>query len=649
MANALIIKTAEEQLTCSICFELFEHPKALPCLHTFCRKCIDDHIARHAHIDSPPEGFRCPLCRRFIPAPIGYERNSSEWVKYLEGNHVIVNLLEAYKTPTRIENKLLTCTNHEGKELEFYCFDHSKFVCSICALEHRKCEDVQTREDALPKLKPSSANEDISGYEDSEFLKSETLDSCNEIERLIGDRKTRLLNLEEAETEMLMEIRKLRMKINEKLDDEEEKFKMKFTKRKTKETAKLKSELKKSEKIADRAKETMETLQSLDGDNSVEYDQVRKNIQYCKEKLDSARKKSLFNTMKFQPNETVEIFLQNLDSIGRIRVIQSDGLHEEKEETVINRDFVGSHEEPKTSQIRPKPAPRRNVGSVRPSDRIRSVRLSDMSNNAEAISVQEKNDFVISQSCRKQCWITGMAILPNGEIVMTDYHNETVHLYDSDFNVLSIERISPSSYDVTFVSANEILLTRPDAPDGIITYNVKNRRLEPEKALKIGIHARCLNYNNGTLAVCSQNVVEFFTKDNEYWVFRVKKIFATTKFMYVAVDSHKDVVYLTNQQYPDPEVMALSISGQILWRVTHGELNFPSGIAMLDRNIVIASWDQCKLLQFSESGNHIGTIAMINLAFPWKLCIHDNRILVSQHKSTIDGQSKKTIKVFEIV
>ena len=31
----------DDQLTCSICLEQYTNPKALPCLHSFCLKCIE--------------------------------------------------------------------------------------------------------------------------------------------------------------------------------------------------------------------------------------------------------------------------------------------------------------------------------------------------------------------------------------------------------------------------------------------------------------------------------------------------------------------------------------------------------------------------------------------------------------------------------
>ena len=34
----------EEEITCSICGDLFTDPKTIPCLHTFCKQCIEKSI-----------------------------------------------------------------------------------------------------------------------------------------------------------------------------------------------------------------------------------------------------------------------------------------------------------------------------------------------------------------------------------------------------------------------------------------------------------------------------------------------------------------------------------------------------------------------------------------------------------------------------
>ncbi|KAI8482308.1 hypothetical protein Bbelb_399990 [Branchiostoma belcheri] len=46
-----------EELSCSICLELFTRPKMLPGQHTFCQDCLQDHAGRRGT-------FHCPNCRQ---------------------------------------------------------------------------------------------------------------------------------------------------------------------------------------------------------------------------------------------------------------------------------------------------------------------------------------------------------------------------------------------------------------------------------------------------------------------------------------------------------------------------------------------------------------------------------------------------------
>ena len=44
MASVKLTKRFSEELTCPICLDRFQAPKLLPCLHTFCKKCLKDVV-----------------------------------------------------------------------------------------------------------------------------------------------------------------------------------------------------------------------------------------------------------------------------------------------------------------------------------------------------------------------------------------------------------------------------------------------------------------------------------------------------------------------------------------------------------------------------------------------------------------------------
>ncbi|XP_063408208.1 E3 ubiquitin-protein ligase Midline-1-like [Mytilus trossulus] len=197
----------DDLLTCTICLEIFKEPKYLPCLHTFCKSCINTYIVSTVK-DNNPSGFKCPICRRSVPIDENDEKPDI-WANNLPGNHLILSLInkrelqkpdklcdtceqdkqkalsfctvcqEAYCETCRKAHKIfkmsrshkiipikdinaetstsslhahLTCKEHPDKTIEVYCQDHSKPCCTVCAtVHHRTCEQVVTIDKAFYK------------------------------------------------------------------------------------------------------------------------------------------------------------------------------------------------------------------------------------------------------------------------------------------------------------------------------------------------------------------------------------------------------------------------------------------------------------------------------------------------------------------
>ena len=69
---------------CAICTETLSQPKVIPCLHTFCLKCLENYCAGNEHGKSMP----CPLCRSEFTIPEG-------GVPELKSNFLVEKLIEA--------------------------------------------------------------------------------------------------------------------------------------------------------------------------------------------------------------------------------------------------------------------------------------------------------------------------------------------------------------------------------------------------------------------------------------------------------------------------------------------------------------------------------------------------------------------------
>uniref|UniRef100_A0AAR2JD37 RING-type E3 ubiquitin transferase n=1 Tax=Pygocentrus nattereri TaxID=42514 RepID=A0AAR2JD37_PYGNA len=117
-----VVRQIDKQfLVCSICLDHYHNPKVLPCLHTFCERCLQNYI--------PPQSLTlsCPVCRQTSILP-------EKGVAALQNNFFITNLMEVLQRDPECSRpeacsvlesvsaaaagKPLSCPNHEGKVLQ---------------------------------------------------------------------------------------------------------------------------------------------------------------------------------------------------------------------------------------------------------------------------------------------------------------------------------------------------------------------------------------------------------------------------------------------------------------------------------------------------------------------------------------------------
>lgn len=189
----------ESLFNCPICFEILKSPKYLPCLHTFCEKCIQSHIETSLQARPSRTSIKCPICRRSMKKP-SQDFSARKWANSLPKNHQLLafqdicdnilrpkilcdsctknnkksfanvrctecndNLCEncnklihrvkelalhtivdslgnkSEETPSDFE----TCVVHAGYRIEVYCFEHDQLGCRFCLTnEHKDCKAV---------------------------------------------------------------------------------------------------------------------------------------------------------------------------------------------------------------------------------------------------------------------------------------------------------------------------------------------------------------------------------------------------------------------------------------------------------------------------------------------------------------------------
>nr|XP_020647419.1 tripartite motif-containing protein 59 [Pogona vitticeps]XP_020647420.1 tripartite motif-containing protein 59 [Pogona vitticeps] len=116
----------EEELTCSICYSIFDDPRVLPCSHTFCRNCLENvlHLSSNFSIWRPLRlPLKCPNCRTIVEIP-------PSGTDSLPVNFALKAIIEKYQQEDHPD--VATCSEHYRQPLNVYCLLDRKLVCGHC-------------------------------------------------------------------------------------------------------------------------------------------------------------------------------------------------------------------------------------------------------------------------------------------------------------------------------------------------------------------------------------------------------------------------------------------------------------------------------------------------------------------------------------
>ncbi|XP_078344436.1 E3 ubiquitin-protein ligase TRIM45-like [Oculina patagonica] len=122
-----LLKNLKQHLTCSICLDIYNEPKTISCLHTFCCECLSNH-ARASHRQGK---FRCPECQALIDLPEGNR------FKSLPSSFFHNSLLSLLAVRRSGDGSNITCSQcRKTNSQMYYCFDCGQFLCPDCNNAH---------------------------------------------------------------------------------------------------------------------------------------------------------------------------------------------------------------------------------------------------------------------------------------------------------------------------------------------------------------------------------------------------------------------------------------------------------------------------------------------------------------------------------
>ncbi|VDI25156.1 Hypothetical predicted protein [Mytilus galloprovincialis] len=368
----------DDLLTCTICLETFTAPKYLPCLHTFCKTCINTYILSTVDKEKTGTTFKCPICRQDVL--MGESPGQTEtWSEKLPGNHFVASMMnrqairkhekicdsckannetknalswcivceeafckscekchKSFKMtathPIVLLNDLVTnketvtmhpliyCEEHRGEVVKAFCVDHSKPLCSLCAtLSHRKCEEVITIEKAAKGIKQS---------EKSIKLSAELRETSKQLSDLIQNRKRHLTDFEKESEVILANVSTIKATIVEHLNKIEEHIKNEIIKskkevvlelsEKSAELESLKSTVDNWIAIYDTGLQHGSELQCL-----LEIHRIYENKMNCDEAFTKCISEIQDISMILEANDTAKDFTNLVSDLGIVKLVKT--------------------------------------------------------------------------------------------------------------------------------------------------------------------------------------------------------------------------------------------------------------------------------------------------------------------------------------
>ncbi|KAL9958029.1 hypothetical protein ACROYT_G034991 [Oculina patagonica] len=121
-----LLYNLREEVSCSVCSDIFTDPKHLPCLHSFCLHCLKQwHRTSHGR-----DTIRCPNCQAVSRVPESGDLKDLPTSFYLNGLIDVLAIKECKSSQVR-------CGNCDKKSSETsYCFQCCIFYCQKCGPAH---------------------------------------------------------------------------------------------------------------------------------------------------------------------------------------------------------------------------------------------------------------------------------------------------------------------------------------------------------------------------------------------------------------------------------------------------------------------------------------------------------------------------------
>jgi hypothetical protein len=478
------------------------------------------------------EGF-CENCNEFLCSSCIKAHRKLAVTK----NHVIKSKDEM---PTVLSTQSDPCTElcdvHKNEIVKFYCQDHDSVGCGDCmVLEHTSCK-VQLVSNVSCNYDDSDAFVRIKHSIDH-LMKN--LDSCKQ------EIKCSLITADEIKITILKEIKTFRKEMDTYLDKVENDLIQEVEKISAGDIAQqqiiqgrceaLNYEIEQFQNKQEQCKDNINNL-------FVTSKQILKKLKRCYEINEEISSKSQINTLKYTPSKELKDVKMHNTCLGNLN---------------------------------------RQVKKF--SGRCRKSIIDMKTNFVKKIDIKEKAET--------NCYITGMAVISEAEILLADYRNVSLKVFNhKECKITSTLKTPSGPVDVTTINSLSAATTLFD--EGKIMFINTQNGLSVSHSLQVRKGCAGIDHHNGIIAVtfCKSPAVQILDIKGHV-LHQVSDTSILGVPLYVSLSSENESMYVSD--YKNNAVYEFTLTGHLKATIKSKKMEFPHGLTFTNcGNVAIC--DPCE-------------------------------------------------------
>ncbi|XP_045169258.2 tripartite motif-containing protein 2-like [Mercenaria mercenaria] len=641
----------EDFVKCELCKHTLEDPKSLSCMHSYCRNCLVTYFTETKGPNA--NEISCPICLQ-ITKTSKSSKTPEGAIDHLQTNEFLRSYLEArsLKNPdkscdtcrrqnrvtgaiqwcrmchdalcdncvgfhnalkttkqhnliylTKLRNEPIEgiisaplCTTHEGENVTKYCDNHKEVLCEKCvAGSHKGCKGVMTLKEAAARNKQEITHVNNTLHEETNLAKS------------IYENRTKAdKTVDNDQSDIVMQIQDVRKKINDNLTKCETQLIEELHKMHSKEKETIHSETKEAHRIKKSSGKIHGLAASTDkyGTDSHVLQSLPNNtaqIDHYKEKLGSLNGRIKNTRLNFVVDSTLEHLMKGISRLGELRVSSSSARLPTSRALKTARSDSDPEDE---LDIR---GSRRTLKSDTKSLKsFKSVYSSTMYANLKEVI------FAGSSTDKETCWFTGIACMPNGQIILVDRNNNKLKTINSEFKLTTETVLENQPFGITVVSASEIAVTIP-RENRIDIFNV-GASLTRSKSIKISDRGYGITYAGDKFAVActcaSPPSIKIITMNGE----EKQEICPDDSFIpmlfrpwYVKLDTTGEMMYVSDCHRSHVTCISGMVMKQFVYK--DNSLNAPRGLHVTkDGRVIVCGFGSDNVQILGKDGYLISDV-----------------------------------------